>query len=160
VPFLLEGAAWGRASIGRRAATQALAQLTRGRRDREAREVREHTERLLEDRDFRVQAAAIEALGVIGDPGAVGALKKVLVRELDGRLRRRAAEVIRDLDESRAPQEELVKLRDDFGQLRDTVVKLRDQVERLQLDAAHRAAESPRKTKKPKKPEKPKKKRK
>ena len=44
-------------------------QLMRGRRDREARDVRERIELLLADRDFRVQAAAIEALDVIGDPG-------------------------------------------------------------------------------------------
>ncbi len=137
IPFLVEGGAWGRPSQGRRAAAQALAQLVRGRRDREARDVREHLERSLEDRDFRVQAAAIEALAVIGDPAAVPALRKVIVRELDGRLRRRATEVIRDLEDGRGPTEELGKLRDELGQLRDVVARLRDQVERIQLEAAH-----------------------
>jgi len=77
--------------------------LMRGRRDREARDVRERLELLLVDRDFRVQAAAIEALAVIGDPAAIPALRRTVERELDGRLRRRSKEVIRDLEESAPP---------------------------------------------------------
>ena len=140
IPLLLEGTAWGRPSQGRRAALGALAFLVRGRRDREAREVRERCERALEDKDFRVQSAAIEALASIGDPAAVAALRGLVGRELDGRLRRRALEVIRDLEEGRAPAEEVGKLRDEVGQLRDAVVKLKDQVERLQL--AHAQAQA------------------
>jgi aminopeptidase N len=155
IPLLLEGAAWGRISQGRRAAIGAVAQLVKGRRDREARDVRERVEHALEDKDFRVQAAAIEALSVIGDPAAVAPLRKVIVRELDGRLRRRAAEVIRDLEDGRGRDEELGKLRDEVGQLRDTLVKLKDQVERLQVDRAHEKAraggdEKPKKKKKKK----------
>jgi len=142
IPFLLEGAAWGRASQGRRAALGAAAQLAKGRRDREAREVREYIEHALEDRDFRVQAAAIEALSVIADPAAIAALRKVNVRELDGRLRRRAAEVVRDLEDGRSRDEEVVKLRDELGQLREVVIKLKDQVERMQVDRAHEKARS------------------
>ena len=87
--LLAEGMRWGRPTQGRRAAAGALAQLMRGRRDREARDVRERIELLLADRDFRVQAAAIEALAVIGDPAAIAALRRMIDRELDGRLRRR-----------------------------------------------------------------------
>ncbi len=68
VPMLLEATAWGKVSQGRRAATIALAQLARGRRDRDAREIRDALERLLADADFRVQSAAIEALGGYGQP--------------------------------------------------------------------------------------------
>ena len=146
IPFLLEGTAWGRPSQGRRAAAQALAQLARGRRDREARDVRERLERLLDDKDFRVQAAAIEAIAVLADPAAIPALRTMATRELDGRLRRRGHEVIRDLEDGRAPGEELTRLRDELGQLRDVVIKLRDQVERIQLDAAHRKAVKPEKS--------------
>jgi aminopeptidase N len=144
IPFLLESSAWGKHSQGRRAALGAAANLVKGRRDRESRDVREHIERLLEDKDFRVQAAAIEGLSTVGDPSAVAALRKVIARELDGRLRRRASEVIRDLEEGRAPAEETSRLRDELGQLRDAVLKLRDQVERMQLDAAHEGAKKER----------------
>ena len=91
--LLAEGMKWGRPTQGRRAAAGALAQLMRGRRDREARDVRERIELLLVDKDFRVQAAALEALGVIGDPAAI-------VAALDGIVGRRF-DVLRDLDRVR-----------------------------------------------------------
>ena len=132
LPLLLDGSAWGKVSQGRRAAVAALAMLARGRRDRDARDAREAIERLLEDGDFRVQASAIEALAAIGDPAAVGALRKVIDRELDGRLRRRSKEVIRDLEEGRGRDEEVKKLRDEVDGLRGGLAKLRDQVEKLE----------------------------
>ncbi|MCX5745432.1 MAG: M1 family metallopeptidase [Proteobacteria bacterium] len=130
--LLLEGTRWGHPTQGRRAAAGALAQLVRGRRDREARDVRERVELLLGDRDFRVQAAAIEALAVIGDPAAVGALRRLIERELDGRLRRRAREVIRDLEEGAPQADELRRLRDEVGELRTLAGGLRERLEVLE----------------------------
>jgi len=135
VGLLLDGTRWGRVTQGRRAAIGALAQLMRGRRDREARDVRERIEILLGDRDFRVQAAAIEALGVIGDPAAIGALRRMVERELDGRLRRRGREVIRDLEEGAPLAEEVRRLRDEVGELRTLVGSLRDRLDRAETRA-------------------------
>ncbi|HEX5062830.1 MAG TPA: M1 family metallopeptidase, partial [Kofleriaceae bacterium] len=109
--LLAEGTKWGRPTQGRRAAAGALALLMRGRRDREARDVRERLELLLADRDFRVQAAAVEALSVIGDPTAIPALRRMIDRELDGRLRRRGKEVVRDLGEGAPLAEDVRRLR-------------------------------------------------
>ncbi len=130
--FLVEGLRWGRITQGRRAAAGALAQLVRGRRDREARDVRERLELLLADRDFRVQAAAVEALYVIGDPAAIDALRRMIDRELDGRLRRRGKEVIRDLEEGAPIGDELRRLRDEVGELRSLAGTLRERLERLE----------------------------
>lgn len=130
--LLLDGLRWGRATQGRRAAASALAQLVRGRRDREARDVRERLELLLADRDFRVQAAAIEALAVIGDPAAEGALRRLIDRELDGRLRRRAKEVIRDLQDGAPIGEEVRRLRDEVGELRQLAGAMRERIERIE----------------------------
>ena len=127
--LLLEGTRWGRVTQGRRAATSALASLVHGRRDRDARDVREQIELLLGDRDFRVQAAAIEALAVVGDPAAITALRKMIERELDGRLRRRGKEVIRDLEEGTAIGDDVRRLRDELGELRTLAVALRERVE-------------------------------
>jgi aminopeptidase N len=132
VPRLLAGAAWGEVAHGRRAAIGALAQLIAGRRDREAREVREELERLLGDRDFRAQAAAIEALGVIGDPASIPALRELLDRELDGRLRRRSREIIRDLHEGAAAAEQLRRLRDEVDELRHGAAQLRERLDALE----------------------------
>jgi aminopeptidase N len=144
--LLVDGMRWGRITQGRRAAANALAQLVRGRRDREARDVRERIELLLADKDFRVQAAAVEALLVIGDPAAVPALQRMIERELDGRLRRRGKEVIRDLGESAPVHEEVRRLRDEVGELKTLVGALRERV-----DQAAASDEKPRDKKKKKK---------
>jgi aminopeptidase N len=145
VPFLIEGTRWGRVTQGRRAAAMALAGLMKGRRDRDARDVRERLEELLDDKDFRVQAAAIEALSVLGDPAAIGALQKLVDRALDGRLRRRGREVIRDLGDGSASAEELRRLRDELDELRTAGGALRERVEKL--EAAGKARKGKKKDK-------------
>jgi aminopeptidase N len=134
VGFLLEATAWGRVTQGRRSAVGALAQLMRGRRDREARMVREELERLLEDRDFRVQSAAVEALAVIGEAAAVKALRRMVERELDGRLVRRGKEVIRELQEGGAAGEQVRRLREEVEELRTQAAQLRERVESLEQE--------------------------
>jgi aminopeptidase N len=154
--LLVDGVRWGRVTQGRRAATMALAVLMRGRRDREARDVRERIELLLADRDFRVQAAAVEALAVIGDPAAIAALRRMIDRELDGRLRRRGKEVIRDLEDGASAGEDLRRMRDEIGELRSLAGGLRERLERLEARPGDGDAEKAR-TKKARKAEKAKK---
>jgi aminopeptidase N len=108
----------------------------RGRRDREARDVRERVELLLADKDFRVQAAAVEALAVIGDPAAITALHRMIERELDGRLRRRGREVVRDLEEGAPLAEDVRRLRDEVGELRTLASSLRDRLQLLETKSA------------------------
>jgi aminopeptidase N len=134
--LMVEGMKWGRPTQGRRAAAGALAVLMRGRRDREARDVRERVELLLADKDFRVQAGAIEALAVIGDPAAIGGLRRMVERELDGRLRRRGKEVIRDLGEGAPLAEDVRRLRDEVGELRTLASALRARLELLEAKGA------------------------
>ena len=131
--LLVEGTRWGRPTQGRRAAAGALALLMRGRRDREARDVRERIELLLADRDFRVQAAAIEALARDRRSGGDRARSRRMIdRELDGRLRRRGKEVIRDLEEGAPLAEDVRRLRDEVGELRTLAGALRERVETLE----------------------------
>ncbi len=146
--LLFEGTKWGRITQGRRAATGALAMLVRGRRDREARDVRERIELLLTDRDFRVQAAALEALGVIGDDAAIPALRRMIDRELDGRLRRRGKEVIRDLEEGSPQSDDVRRLRDEVGELRAIANTLRERVDFLDAEAAAKKEKKKKKNKK------------
>jgi aminopeptidase N len=139
VPRLVGGTGWGRPSQGRRAAAGALAELVRGRRDQAARDVRERLEELLADPDFRVQAAAIEALAKVGDPASVAPLQRVVERELDGRLRRRAREVVRDLEEGAAATGDLRALRDELDGLRRAVGALRERLDRQEASAGNGA---------------------
>ena len=130
--MLLAGARWGTPTQGRRAALSALATLCKGRRDREAVRAREQVEDLLTDRDFRVQAAALEALGTWGDRTAVPAIEKMMARELDGRLRRRGKELVRDLAAGATGPDEVARLRDEVAALRSTTTLLRERVEKLE----------------------------
>jgi len=125
IPLLLEATRYGEISHGRRAAIGALATLARGRRDAESAEVRERAEELLLDPDFRMQSAAIEALGTIGDPAALPALRDTVERDLDGRLKRRSREVIRDITESRATNEKVEALTTEVEKLRTELLALR-----------------------------------
>jgi aminopeptidase N len=145
--LLVDGMRWGKVTQGRRAAAGALAQLMRGRRDREARDVRERIEHLLFDRDFRVQAAAIEALAVIGDPAAGDALRRLIDRELDGRLRRRSKEVIRDLEEGAPIGEEVRRLRDELGELRTQIGALRERLDVYEATTEKRGKDKKKKKK-------------
>ena len=138
IPLLLDGARRGQVSQGRRAATVALAQLARGRRDTSARDVRETLEKLLRDSDFRVQAAALEALGVLADPTAIGSIEAMMAVELDGRLRRRGREVVRNLAEASSQSDELKRLRDELDSLRSLTATLRDRLDALEADHKHK----------------------
>jgi aminopeptidase N len=151
IGFLRDGLRWGRPSQGRRAAAMALASLVKGRRDRDAREVREWLEELLDDRDFRVQAAAIEAIAQVGDPAAIPALQSVVDRALDGRLRRRSREVIRDLGDGAPSAEELRRLRDEVDELRQTTGTLKARIEKLETGPADNKKKAKKDKKKQKK---------
>lgn len=136
IPLLQDATAYGRPAHGRRAALVALARLTAGRRDRDARDVRELAEELLFDREFRVQFGAIDALESIGDTASVVALRRFATRELDARLRRRAREVLRDLQSGAGPQAQLDALRDEVERLRKTTEELRGQLDKLLASGA------------------------
>jgi aminopeptidase N len=136
VDRLLEGTAYGMSSFGRRAAARAAASLAAGRRDHIGRAVREHLEGLLDDPDFRVQGSAIEALGALGDAAAITALRRTADRDLDGRLRRRGLEVIRDLGAGRAIAEEREAQRARIDALEKKVAALVDRVDKLESTGA------------------------
>jgi aminopeptidase N len=145
IPLLMEATTYGRVSHGRRAAMAAVAELARGRRDRAERDARERAEELLRDRDFRVQFAALEALGTLGDPASIGPLREVVDRELDGRLRRRARELMRDLGEGRTATAEVSTLRDEVDRMRGELAVLRERVDRFgAANGAAAAAPAPK----------------
>ncbi len=135
IELLIDASRYGRnAPHGRRAAISALAQLVRGRRDHAAVVVREHVEELLHDADFRVQAAAIEALATIGDPAAAPAINALIARALDGRLRRRGREVVRDLDAAQPAGEQLQTVRDHLETMQTELRQVRERMARAEAE--------------------------
>ena len=79
-----------------------------------------------------MQAAAVEALAVIGDAAAIPAIRRMVDRDLDPRLRRRGKEVARDLGEGAPLAEDVRRLRDEVGELRSAVATLREHIDKLE----------------------------
>ncbi len=123
VPHLLARARYGAPTRARRAAIRALPKISSERR------VREAIEEFLEDSDPYLRVDVALALGDLGDSKARPALHRAMERELDGRVRRRIREVLRDLagggrsDQHRL-QEELDRLRSDLQELRLRLAKV------------------------------------
>jgi aminopeptidase N len=131
IDIALEAARYGKPVIGRRAAISVLGVLG-GEFAQHKRRVRETLCELLEDRDFRARIAAVEALRVLGDPDAIGALKRAEGKDLDGRVRRRAREVARKLAEGSAQEEQVKSLRDAVEKLQDENRELKERVMKLE----------------------------
>src|SRR5262249_48314395 len=72
---------------------------------------------LLEDPDFRARIAAVEALRVLGESDAIGALARAERRDLDGRVRRRAREVQKSLAQGTVQEEAVCGLRESVEKL-------------------------------------------
>ena len=125
VEVLREQTRYGVPERRRRSAAATLPTLSTNRKTREL------LEDLLDDRDPHLRVAAVVALGEVGDVKARPALRRQLQRDLDGRVRRRIAEVLRDLGSRGrravdALREELDELRRQHGELSVRLSKLEE----------------------------------
>jgi aminopeptidase N len=125
VDALRERTRYGVPNRARRAAIAAIAQLSTSRKTREL------LEDLLDEADPHLRVEVAEALGELADPKSRAALRRQLDRDLDGRVRRRIREVLRDLGgrgrrELRRMREELEDLRRQHADLRARLSKLED----------------------------------
>ncbi|HLK93360.1 MAG TPA: M1 family aminopeptidase [Polyangia bacterium] len=125
----------------RRAVVAALAELARG--TGLSRAAREAIEPRLRDGDFRVRLEAALALGRLGLPDAVPALRGSLAGELDGRTKRRMNEAIRDIEDGARPAEEARRLHDEVERLRGETAKLRERLDRLETRLGPPPSSSP-----------------
>jgi HEAT repeat protein len=94
--------------------------------------VRERLCLLAESEDYRLKIAAINALGVLKDPGALGTLNRVHASAGDGRARRLAAEAMANIRDGRSTEAGLAGLRRNLESLRSESQKLRDGLSRLE----------------------------
>ncbi len=91
-------------------------------------EIAEDLVKLVEDWWLRVKLAACSAVAEAGEERALGALGRLAQADLDGRVRRSAAEAAKRIREGKDKGEEVRKLRDDLEGLREELRKLRDEV--------------------------------
>jgi aminopeptidase N len=117
----------GRHNNLRGSGVAALAKLADAK-DAPRKEIAEDLVRLVDDWWLRVKIAACSSLGEMGEESALGALARASRHDLDGRVRRVAAEAARRIREGKDKGEEVRKLRDDLEGLREEFRKLRDEV--------------------------------
>jgi len=72
------------------------------------------------------------ALGELLDPKAVGALERLIERELDGRVKRRAREAVRKIQAGREASDEFRRLREDVDKLREENRQLKERLDSLE----------------------------
>lgn len=132
---LKEHTRYGAPNRARRAAIAALPMLSTNRKTREL------LEDLLDDGDPYLRTMVAEALGEIGDPKSRPALTRQLGRDLDGRVRRRLREVLRDLGgKGRREMSRLREALDELGRKHAELAGRFSKLEETSAAAAKRAA--------------------
>lgn len=127
IPIIIEWTRYGKPHLAREAATKALGKLGEGKP-----EVTDHLTHLLDDPWFRVRLEATVALGELLDPKAINALERLIERELDGRVKRRAREAVRKIQAGREASDEFRRLREDVDKLREENRQLKERLDRIE----------------------------
>ena len=110
IPTLERRLEWGNHPRVRGAAAIAMAAIGARLTQRDA--IRERLEAAIDDRDFRVQMAAIFALRALGDERAIGALRRASDQATDGRVRRACRVAARRLERGGERTTEVARLSD------------------------------------------------
>jgi aminopeptidase N len=132
LPEVLKRTQYGYPTRGRRAAINALAQISDGRK------VREHLEDLLDDKDPHLKIDVVAALQALGDVKSRSALHRAKERELDGRVVRRLREALRDMGEHKTAAERK-RLNDELENVRSELSELKARLSKLEVNTGKRA---------------------
>ena len=124
LPHVLARTRYGVSTRGRRAAIMALPKISGDRKTRET------LEDLLDGTDPYLRVDVVRALVDLGDAKSRGALQRQFERELDGRVRRRIREALRDI--GAAGKRDADRLRDDFEALRTEYTELKARLGKLE----------------------------
>ena len=136
LPPLMAHVHYGVSAWSRRAAIVGLASAREVSSDEtQLAQIRELLVDQLDDFDPNVAITAILALRDLRDRSALVALDRAAQRSLDGRVRRRAREAIRDLSAALAGDAAVPALRDELEKLRDETRALRDRLSALEARA-------------------------
>jgi len=127
IPLVLEWTLYGKPHQAREAATRALGKIGENKS-----EVSERLVELLEDPWFRVRIEAANGLGLLLEQKGLDPLNRLVDRELDGRVKRRAREAIRKIQAGRESSDEFRRLREDVDKLREENRQLRERLEQIE----------------------------
>lgn len=132
IPLLQDFTTYGRPQLARYAAIRALGTLG-GEKDPAPTSIVETLTTLLDEEHFRTRMAVLDALEALHSPKTLPALERLRDRDLDGRVKRRVAEVIDAIRSARKQTDEVQQLRDDFQALREDNKKLLERLDRLEV---------------------------
>jgi len=123
--------AYGRSPRARHAAVSAIAKMAElGEPHKGA--ILDFILPMVDDPDFTMRLRIPSALEQIGDARAIGALRRLEERELDGRIRRRARDAISGLSDGRGRGDDVVRMREELERLRDENRKFEDRIAKLE----------------------------
>jgi HEAT repeat protein len=122
---------YGRPPRLRVAAVATLAKLSELGESRRA-EILDLLIPLAEDPEFLMRLRIPGALEQIGDPGALGALRRLEQSDLDGRVRRRASEAAAAIIEGRTRGEESSRMRQELDKLREDNRRFEERLSKLE----------------------------
>ena len=91
---------------------------------------------MLDEEQFRTRMAVLDALASLNSPKTLPALERLQARDLDGRVKRRLAEVLEAIRSSRKQADDMQQLRDDVQTLREENKKLLERLDRLEARQA------------------------
>ncbi|HTR63320.1 MAG TPA: M1 family aminopeptidase [Candidatus Binataceae bacterium] len=123
--------AYGRPPRARVAAMGVLARMARQKEARRE-EILDFMSPLSEDREFMVRMRLPGAFEEIGDSRGIAPLQRLVDRDLDGRIQRRARAAIASIGEGRNRTEHDTKVREDIDKLREENKKLQQRLEKLE----------------------------
>ncbi|HLJ84487.1 MAG TPA: M1 family aminopeptidase [Candidatus Eremiobacteraceae bacterium] len=139
VPTILAWTAYGRPAAARRTAVTALGKLGEGRKD-----VRDTLLDLLDDRNYHVRIASIDALQTMHESAAIEPLERLAAQDVDGRLKRRCMEAAASIREHLSKPAEVQRMRDELSSVRDAHRALQERL--ASLEAAAKPARKPRRS--------------
>jgi hypothetical protein len=87
---------------------------------------------LLDEDHFRTCLAVLDALASLNSSKTLPALERLSARDLDGRVKRRLADVIESI-RSRKQADDMQQLRDDIQALRQGNKKLLERLDRMEV---------------------------
>jgi aminopeptidase N len=131
LPLLQGFTTYGQPQLARYAAIRALGTLG-GAKDPAPTAIVETLTTLLDEEHFRTRMAVLDALEALHSPKTLPALERLRDRDLDGRVKRRVAEVIEAIRSERKQTDEVQQLRDDFQAMREENKKLLERLDRLE----------------------------
>ena len=122
---------YGRPPRARVAAVGSLAKLSELGESRRA-EILDLLIPLADDPEFTMRLRIPGAFEQIGDPRALGALRRLEQSELDGRIRRRAGEAAAAIIEGRTRSEETNRMRQEMEKLREDNRRIEERLSRIE----------------------------